>query len=189
MPSGPGVIDEESIAEIAASIPPGVSSFLLTSWQDAPSIIAQQKKCLTITIQLCDKIGRKTYRELRDSMPGIALVQVIHVNGKESIDEAVAAAPFVNAVLLDSGNPKASVKELGGTGRVHDWSVSRTIREVLSIPVFLAGGLRPDNVAKAIRDVAPFGLDVCSGVRTEGKLDEDKLSRFFEEIRTAAFRV
>jgi phosphoribosylanthranilate isomerase len=183
MPSGPGVIDEEIIAEIAASIPPAVSSFLLTSKQDARSIIAQQKKCRTNTVQLCDRIERKVYQQLRVSMPGIALVQVIHVIGREAIDEAIAVAPFVNAVLLDSGNPKASIKELGGTGRVHDWSISKAIREILSIPVFLAGGLRPDNVGRAVADVGPFCFDVCSGVRTDGRLDKDKLSRFFKEIR------
>ncbi len=188
MPSGPGIIDEETIAEIASSIPPTVSSFLLTSKKDAQSIIAQQKKCRTSTIQLCDTIERSVFRQLRDSMPGIAIVQVVHVIGRESIDEAIAVAPFVNAVLLDSGNPKASIKELGGTGRVHDWSVSKAIREALSIPVFLAGGLRPDNARRAVSDVAPYCLDVCSGVRTEGKLDEDKLSRFFDEIRSAAAR-
>jgi phosphoribosylanthranilate isomerase len=186
MPSGPGVIGEELIAEIASSIPPPISSFLLTSKVDAESIIAQQKRCRTNTIQLCDGIELEVYQQLRDSMPGIALVQVIHIIGKESIDEAIAVAPFVNSVLLDSGNPNASIKELGGTGRVHDWSVSRTIREALSIPVFLAGGLNPDNVRGAVREVAPFCLDVCSGVRTKGRLDEEKLSRFFEEIRAAA---
>jgi len=186
MPSGPGIIDEETITEISASIPLAVSSFLLTSKQDARSIIAQQKRCRTNTIQLCDRIERPVYRQLRDAMPGIAIVQVIHIVGKESIDQAIAIAPFVNAVLLDSGNPEGSVKELGGTGRVHDWSISKAIREALSIPVFLAGGLRPDNVAKAIAEVAPYGLDVCSGVRTEGKLDEHKLAQFFQEIRTVS---
>jgi len=146
-------------------------------------IIAQQKKCRTNTVQLCDRIERKVYQQLRVSMPGIALVQVIHVIGREAIDEAIAVAPFVNAVLLDSGNPKASIKELGGTGRVHDWSISKAIREILSIPVFLAGGLRPDNVGRAVADVGPFCFDVCSGVRTDGRLDKDKLSRFFKEIR------
>ena len=186
MPSGPGVIDEETIAEIAALIPPAVSSFLLTSEQDARSIIAQQKRCRTNTVQLCDKIEQREYRQLRAAMPGIALVQVIHVVGSESIDEAIAVAPFVNAVLLDSGNPKAPIKELGGTGRMHDWSISKAIRETLSIPVFLAGGLRHDNVKRAIHDVAPFCLDVCSGVHSEGKLDENKLVEFFREIRSSS---
>ncbi len=188
MPSGPGAIDEETIAEIAASIPPGVSSFLLTSRQDAPSIIAQQKKCRTNAVQLCDAIEQRAYRELRQSMHGIALVQVIHVAGGESVDEAKAVAPYVDAVLLDSGRPNAPVKELGGTGRAHDWNISRTIRDALSIPVFLAGGLNPENAGKAVQEVAPYGLDVCSGVRTGGRLDEKKLSRFFDEIRLSSIR-
>lgn len=121
-------------------------------------------------------------------MPGIALIQVVHVTGKESVEEAIGVAQFVDAVLLDSGNPRSSLKELGGTGRAHDWSISKIIREALSIPVFLAGGLRPDNVGRAIFEVAPFGLDVCSGVRTEGKLDEEKLSKFFSDIRARSLR-
>ena len=183
MPSGPGPIPEEAIAEIAALIPPPIASFLLTSRQDAPSIIAQQKKCRTNTIQLCDEIGRRTYRELRDSLPGVSLVQVIHVNGPESVREAIAVSTFVDAILLDSGSPTAAVKVLGGTGRVHDWNFSKAIREAVDVPVFLAGGLRAENVPRAIAEVAPFALDVCSGVRTEGKLDETKLSLFFEAVR------
>ena len=182
MPSGPGPIPEDLIAEIAKTIPPPVASFLLTSRQDARSIIAQQKKCGTNTIQLCDAIKDETYDELRDAMPGVALVQVIHVLGPESVDEALRAAPHVNAILLDSGNPALAVKVLGGTGRPHDWKISRKIREVVSIPLFLAGGLTPENVSRAISEVGPFGVDVCSGVRTSQRLDEEKLSKFFQEI-------
>ena len=182
MPSGPGPISEDLIAEIAKTIPPPVASFLLTSRQDARSIIAQQKKCGTNTIQLCDAIKDETYDELRDAMPGVALVQVIHVLGPESVDEALRAAPHVNAILLDSGNPALAVKVLGGTGRPHDWKISRKIREVVSIPLFLAGGLTPENVSRAISEVGPFGVDVCSGVRTSQRLDEEKLSKFFQEI-------
>ena len=183
MPSGPGVISEEKIAEIAATIPPPIATFLLTSKRDARSIIAQQKKCRTNTLQLCDRIEVGGYRELRDGMPGVALVQVIHVSGRESIDEAIGAAPYVDALLLDSGNKNSPVKELGGTGRVHDWNISKAIRESVEKPIFLAGGLNAENVAKAIADVAPFGLDLCSGVRTNGTLNETKLAAFFDEIK------
>ncbi len=186
MPSGPGVISEEKIAEIAGLIPPPVATFLLTSKQDAPSIIAQQKKCRTNTLQLCDRIETGVYQQMRDALPGIALVQVIHVNGRDSIDEATAVAPFVDALLLDSGNKKSRVKELGGTGRVHDWSISKAIRESVDKPIFLAGGLNGENVARAISEVAPFGLDICSGVRTNGALDEMKLARFFDRIGSSA---
>ena len=83
---------------------------------------------------------------------------------------------------MDSGNPNLSIKELGGTGRTHDWELSREIRKSISIPIFLAGGLNKDNVRQAIEIVQPFGLDLCSGVRTNGQLDENKLKEFFKAI-------
>jgi phosphoribosylanthranilate isomerase len=183
MPSGPGPISEDLIGEIARAVPPGVATFLLTCRQEPAAIIAQQRRTRVNTIQLCDAIEASAYRELREALPGIALVQVIHVEEASSIDEALAAAPHVNALLLDSGRPKLAVKELGGTGRVHDWSISaELVQRVAPCPVFLAGGLKPDNVAEAVRRVRPYGLDVCSGLRTEGKLDERKLAAFFHAI-------
>jgi phosphoribosylanthranilate isomerase len=178
MPSGPGVIAEETIAEIATTVPPGVATFLLTSRMDAPGIIAQQRRTRVNTIQICDRVSAECLRELRAALPGIALVQVIHVTGEESVAEAVAVADKVNALLLDSGNQKLAVKELGGTGRTHDWRLSRAIVEAVKLPVFLAGGLNPDNVAAAMAQVRPYGLDICSGVRTDGKLHQQKLERF-----------
>ncbi len=185
MPSGPGPISEELIAEIAARVPPPIATFLLTSRQDAQSIIEQQRRTRVSTIQICDHLEKAELHELRRSMRGVRLVQVIHVQGHESLEEAKAVAPDVDAILLDSGRPKASVKELGGTGRVHDWSVSRQIREAVEVPIFLAGGLKPENVREAIEQVSPFALDLCTGVRTDGKLDEAKLAAFFREVHAA----
>ncbi len=179
MPSGPGPIPDELIAEIAAVIPPGVASFLLTCKEDAPSIIAQQQRCRTNTLQLVDRISNSTYRELRKELPGIGLVQVVHVAGEGSIAEAISVSDFVDAILLDSGNQSLAVKELGGTGRIHDWTISRRIVESVKVPVYLAGGLKAENVAEAVKQVQPFGVDLCSGVRTNGKLDEMKLRNFF----------
>ena len=178
MPSGPGVIDEERIAEIASKVPPSIGTFLLTSRQSVDDIIQQQRFCRTNTIQICDHLTRGTHRELKDALPGISIVQVVHVTGPESVEEAEQVATHVDAILLDSGNQKLAVKELGGTGRIHDWAISRAIRERISVPLFLAGGLAPENVNQAIDAVGPFGLDVCSGVRTDGKLDAKKLKSF-----------
>lgn len=183
MPSGPGPIPETLIAEIAAHIPPGVSSFLLTCLQDAASIIDQQRRLKVNTIQLCDRLPAGAHHELRKALPGVSLVQVVHVNGPEAVGEAIAAARHVDAVLLDSGNQSLAIKELGGTGRTHDWSLSRRIREAINVPLFLAGGLKPQNVAAAIQQVQPFGIDVCSGLRTDGALDRHKLADFFTQIR------
>jgi phosphoribosylanthranilate isomerase len=185
MPSGPGVISEARIAEIAATVPPGVGTFLLTSRQDATAIVDQQRRVRVTTIQMCDRLVVGTYQDLRAAMPGVSLVQVVHVTGEEAIAEAVGVAPLVDALLLDSGSQEALVKELGGTGRRHDWRISRLIREAVEVPVFLAGGLRPDNVGEAIATVRPFGVDVCSGVRTAGRLDPVKLAAFFAAVRGA----
>ncbi len=182
MPSGPGVISDELIAEIAHSVPPPVSTFLLTSETDADAIIHHQRKVRTNTVQIVDALQSGTYSEIRRSLPGVKLVQVIHVTDESSVDEAQQIAPDVDAILLDSGNPKLAVKELGGTGRTHNWELSRRIVESVRVPVFLAGGLRPDNVRAAIEAVQPFGLDLCSGVRTEGKLDPFKLEQFFKAV-------
>lgn len=185
MPSGPGVIDESLIAALALQTPSDVWSFLLTSLQSPSEIVAQHHRTRTRVIQLCDAIAEDDYGTLRTELPGIKLVQVIHVESEASIEEAVRVAPFVDALLLDSGRPTAAKKELGGTGRVHDWSLSKRIRESVQVPIYLAGGLRPDNVAEAIHVVRPFGLDLCSGMRTDGVLDPAKLAAFFAAVRSS----
>ena len=184
MPSGPGPIPEDRIASIVAAVPPLVDTFLLTCRQNGPAIIAQQKRAHVNTLQLVDSVEPACYRELRAALPAVRLVQVIHVTGPEAIEQAVHVAPEVDALLLDSGNPLAPVKELGGTARIHDWAVSARIRQAVDIPVFLAGGLRPENVREAFEQVRPFGLDLCSGVRSGGRLDEEKLARFMAEVHS-----
>ncbi|MFL5484503.1 MAG: phosphoribosylanthranilate isomerase [Gemmatimonadaceae bacterium] len=186
MPSGPGPISEARIREIADTVPPGIGTFLLTCETTAEPIIAQQRFCRTNTLQLVDEVEPGVHARLRDALPEVALVQVIHVRGDDSLREAVEIAAEVDAILLDSGNPSLSVKELGGTGRAHDWAVSRRIRGAVDVPVFLAGGLNAANVAGAIAQVAPFGVDVCSGLRTNGNLDEAKLADFMHAVRGTA---
>ncbi|MFQ5627169.1 MAG: phosphoribosylanthranilate isomerase [bacterium] len=183
MPSGPGVISEALIAEIAAQTPPPIATFLLTSKQSIGEIIAQQRRCRTNTIQICDRLLDGSHAELKAALPGISIVQVIHVADQTSVEEAISVAPAVDAILLDSGNQKLAVKELGGTGRAHDWRLSLEIREAVDKPIFLAGGLNPKNAAEAVEQVGPFGLDVCSGVRMDGRLDESKLAAFFDCTR------
>ena len=182
MPSGPGVISEELIREITQHVPVGIDTFLLTCQQNPEAVIAQQRKTLVNTIQLVDTFPFSGYAALRQALPSIRIVQVIHVVGDESIIEAQDIAPYVDAILLDSGNPMLPRKELGGTGRMHNWSVSRRICECVQVPIYLAGGLKPENVQEAIEQVHPYALDVCSGVRTNGHLDQQKLQSFFSHI-------
>jgi phosphoribosylanthranilate isomerase len=182
MPSGPGPIEDELIKAIAATIPPPIASFLLTSEVKAEAILNHHYLTHTNTLQLVDYLDHNQYGQLRESLPWIKLVQVIHVLDENDVDRALTIAPFVDALLLDSGNPNLAVKILGGTGNTHDWSISRKIRDLSPVPIFLAGGLNYENVRAAIDAVDPYGLDLCSGVRTNGKLDEKKLELFFKVV-------
>ncbi|MFQ5690728.1 MAG: phosphoribosylanthranilate isomerase [Gemmatimonadota bacterium] len=186
MPSGPGVIPDARIRDIAAAVPPGIHTFLLTCRRDPDEIAAQQCRAGVDTVQLVDRMSVADLVALRTKLPGISLIQVVHVTGEGAIAEARRVEPYVDAILLDSGTPDAARRELGGTGRVHDWSISTKIVRNVASPVFLAGGLGPDNVAEAIRRVRPHGVDVCSGLRPRGHLDEALLGRFFRAVRDAS---
>ena len=185
MPSGPGVIDNDLISTIIDTVPPPVATFLLTSETKADGIVHHARHCRADTIQLVDQIEPNAYPIIRASLPSRRLVQVIHVEGAETTDAATEAAAHADAILLDSGRPSAEVKVLGGTGRTHDWEISRAIVEACPRPVFLAGGLTPENVGEAIRSVRPFGVDLCTGVRSDGRLDIDKLNAFMSAVREA----
>ena len=185
MPSGPGPISDDLIKEIALLVPPPIATFLLTCETDAKEIISHHYRTNTNTIQIVDELTDRNYQVLRKQIPNVKLVQVIHVIDESSVEEAIAISEEVDAILLDSGNPKLKIKELGGTGRTHNWKLSHQIVEKAKVPVFLAGGLTPENVQRAIHEVQPFGIDVCSGVRTNGMLDPYKLESFFNEISKA----
>ena len=184
MPSGPGPIDDELIASIAKNIHPPVASFLLTSEQSARSIIEHVKKVHTNTVQIVDELTEGAYDEIKNALPHLRIVQVIHIRSEENIKEALQLQNYVDAFLLDSGNPKAAMKTLGGTGNTHDWNISKELVRAVRVPVFLAGGLHAGNVKEAIELVKPFAVDVCSGVRTNGKLDELKLKNFIEQVHS-----
>jgi len=159
-----------------------ISTFLLTCKTNDKEIITQYKKCSTTHIQLVDNVETDAYKKLRNELLEVKIVQVIHVTGEESIGEAVGVSDFVDLILLDSGNQKLAVKELGGTGRTHNWSISKEIVENVNVPVFLAGGINSSNVSAAINEVKPYGMDICSGVRVNGKLDEALLKEFFTKV-------
>lgn len=182
MPSGPGVISDELIKDIAKEIPKEIDTFLLTSETSASKIIAHHKKVNTTTIQIVDEIKEGSIEDIRKALPNVQLVQVLHVLDSKSVDDAVQVSTHVDAILLDSGNPNLSTKELGGTGRVHNWEISKEIVNAVNVPVYLAGGIGPHNAKQALGTVRPFGLDLCSSVRTNGSLDPKKLNTFFKEV-------
>lgn len=183
MPSGPGPIGDDLIMQIAKWVPPPIAAFMLTCETSAERIIKHHYRTLTNTIQIVDELKEGTYKDIKEVIPAIKLVQVIHVIDEKSVDEAIRISELADVLLLDSGNPNLAVKELGGTGRTHNWKLSRNIVEQSKVPVFLAGGLNPGNVKEAVDTVQPFGVDVCSGVRTKGILDTMKLESFFNALK------
>ena len=182
MPSGPGIITDELIHSIAKTVPPPIDSFLLTSETTAEAIIEHHKKVNTTTIQMVDALTDRQYHKIREAIPHVKLVQVIHVLDEKAVQEAIEISECVDAILLDSGNPNLSTKVLGGTGKTHNWDLSKKIRENISIPTYLAGGINKDNIRKAIDHVQPYGIDLCSSVRTNGQLDERKLEELFKAL-------
>lgn len=186
MPSGPGTIDDALIARIARGIAPPTASFLLTSETEPARVVDHVQRTGVNTVQLVDDtIDTKVWSALRASSTSLRIIQVIHVRDASSVALATRASEHVDAILLDSGNPDAAIRELGGTGRVHDWEISRRIVRESAAPVFLAGGLDAGNVARAIREVRPHGVDVCSGVRRSGALDPARLEAFARALREA----
>lgn len=180
MLSGPGIISNKLIAEIADAVrEEEIRTFLLTNETEAEAIITHYRECKTTTIQLVDAVENEAYAKLRSSLSKAELIQVIHVLDENSINEELEKAAFVDYILLDSGNPNLQTKELGGTGRTHNWSNSKTIVEKFPVPLFLAGRLHPGNIAEAKSMVYPYGFDLCSGIRSEGKLDREKINEIF----------
>ncbi|UCB42288.1 MAG: phosphoribosylanthranilate isomerase [Dehalococcoidales bacterium] len=184
MPTPVGVIPESLIRDLVQMVPSGVRTFLLTSEYDVSRIVAQQNFTRVNTLQLISRLMEDALVELRERLPGVSLVQVVHVNGIKAVEEARKVTPYVDGLLLDSGNPDKPEEGLGGTGRIHNWELSAEIVKLVEKPVFLAGGLRSDNVAEAISRVHPYGVDVCSGLRPDGKLSESMLAKFIRAVHT-----
>lgn len=185
MPSGPGVIDDATIREIALGLPAGVSGFLLTQERSAEAIADHVTRCAVGTVQVVNHVEPEELARLHAMLPHVRIVQVVHVEGPQAFDLLAQYEPHVHALLLDSGSPSAAVPLLGGTGRVHDWSISAEFVRRSRKPVFLAGGLNPGNAAEAIRRVRPYGLDICSGVRVDGRLDAGRLAAYVAAVRDA----
>lgn len=185
MPSGPGQIELPMVHRLAADLPPGVQGWLLSTATDADVLIAQATRAHAQALQCVAGLSPDAADRVRAALPALRLIAVLHVRGEAAIEQAVRIAPHVHAVLLDSGNPTAPTPTYGGTGNTHDWQVSRRIVEAVPKPVWLAGGLTPENVADAIAQVRPFGVDVCSKLRTAGALDPAKANAFLHAVRAA----
>jgi phosphoribosylanthranilate isomerase len=184
-PASPRTIDDRAIAAIAALVPAPIATFLLTSESTAAGIARHVSATGASTVQILAPLRSSEAEQLPKLLPTTRCVQVIHVENESALDLIDHYAAHVHAFLLDSGRPNLPIPEYGGTGRTHDWSVSAAFVRQSPHPVFLAGGLSAANVGEALRTVRPFGVDLCSGVRTEGRLDRDKLAAFIDAVRSS----
>jgi len=174
---------DDSIAQIIQEVTHSVSTVLLTASTSAEAIASQLKRTGASDVQLSAEISEEELGKLANSEPGIRRIKVVHVEGQQSLQAINRYSSLVDRFLLDSGNPNVARPVYGGTGRTHDWTVSAEFVRKSPIPVYLAGGLTPENVAKAISQVRPSGVDLCSGVRTADKLDPAKLLAFMSAIQ------
>lgn len=187
MPSGPGVLDPDACAVIAKAAPAWVTPVLLTASETAEAIADDVLKAGVRAVQIVRPVDPEVHRALNGLLPGVRRIQVIHVEDASALGQIPVYAGRVDAFLLDSGSPLND--RLGGTGQTHDWSVSAEFVRRTAAPVFLAGGLTPDNAARAMIQVRPFGLDICSGVRMDNRLDPEKLAALMAAVSSTTRRM
>lgn len=168
-------IDAVAAKEIIASLPPFVSSVLVTHRKELDWVVDACQRVGCSTIQLHGDFALEQIPLLRAKLPYARIIKAVHVVDSNSATIAAAVAPRVDAVLLDT----RTETRIGGTGVTHDWSISRRIAEEIGKPVILAGGLNPGNVREAILKVRPFAVDVNSGVENpDGSKSLDKIKAF-----------
>lgn len=184
VPTSPRTIALEAVAEIVRQVPPSIATFLLTSESSVAGIAAQVAQTGVSTVQLIAPLPVCELQALAERLPRTQRIQVIHVEEPGALEQIDRTAEYVDGFLLDSGQPSSVTPTYGGTGKTHDWAISAACVQRSSKPVYLAGGLHPGNVAEAIRRVRPHGVDVCSGVRTHGQLDPEKLKAFIAVVRS-----
>lgn len=183
-PPTPRTIADELIHSITQEVSRSIATVLLTASTRAEVISNQLQRTITSSVQLSAKLETEELRKLAETEPEVTRIKVVHVEGSEALKAIDQYADAVDIFLLDSGSPNAASPVYGGTGQQHDWRVSAEFVKASPLPVFLAGGLTPQNVTKAIDQVRPAGVDLCSGLRTGDRLDYSKLAAFMNAIQT-----
>jgi phosphoribosylanthranilate isomerase len=168
-------ISPENAAGIIGKLPENADTVIVTHQTDPEKAAALARITGGHTLQVHGDMPPAGVRKLAALAPDLRLIKAVHVSGPESIEAAAAYAGIAHALLLDT----RTVDRLGGTGRTHDWSISARIVAAVPVPVYLAGGLTPENISDAIERVRPAGVDVNSGVKdSAGEKDAEKVSLF-----------
>ncbi len=175
-------LEADNVAKIIAELPENVESVMVTSVTEAEQLIQLARKTGAQVIQLYGDATPETIGDVRKALPGIKVWKVLNVSDESSIEKAKEYQDSADAIALDTLNKETGVR--GGTGKTHDWNISKKIVESISIPVILAGGLNPENVADAVKTVHPYGLDVNSGVSNpDGSKNIEKVKAFVQAAK------
>lgn len=170
-------IEVEDAKKIIDKLPPFVSTVAVTHLQDIHKIIDMCRYLGVTTLQIHDYIHPEEVAYCRKELPGVKIIKAVHVIDGDKIGTIEMAHSFekvADALLLDS----RTAERLGGTGKTHDWNISREIVDEMNVPVMLAGGLTDKNVYDAVMKVRPYAVDVNSGVEVDGNKDWEKVSGF-----------
>ena len=169
--------------DIARALPPSVEAVLVTHVEDLDELERLLQQSEIRTIQLHSEIAPSSVERLRGRLPHLKIFKSINIISADSVAYPEAFEKLVGGFVLDSIN--VATGQLGGTGKTHDWSVSRQIvMRYLEIPIILAGGLNSENVRSAIEYVHPFGVDVNSGTKApDGFKDTRKIEEFIVQAK------
>jgi phosphoribosylanthranilate isomerase len=180
VPSSPRNLTLERAEELLRQVPIFVDSVVVTAPQDIEGLAEICDRLKPRAIQIHGKKHLEA-SEIREQIRETRLIKTIYVGPTAFNETTIADSKILDAILLDS----FSRGQCGGTGKVHDWKLSRQIREVVDpTPVILAGGLRPENVREAILTVHPYAVDVASGVELQpGIKDPEKVRAFIENAK------
>ena len=184
-------ISAEKARELMASVPVFVDSVLVIMPDSAESALSLIDAVRPDIVQIHNDLDADVLSKIKDES-GIPLIKTISIPSSLEMNKTNAAdvaekiladidsiSHIADAALLDTKTKALA----GGTGMIHDWGISCAIAARSSLPVILAGGLNPDNVASAVSNVSPYGVDTASGVETERKKDREKVKRFIDQSR------
>ncbi len=184
MPTGFRLLTDLQIKDIISQLPPSETlSVLLSSRTSAAGLVDHIRYTGAQALQIVDELSQDVLRQVREQLPELKIIQVIHVTSPKDIEKAQSIESLVDYILLDSGKQQGNPKALGGTGLTHDWSISAELVRSLSKPVMLAGGLKLQNIAEAIDTVGPAGIDICTGLRDPKYLLLKRLDEMISKLK------
>ncbi|MEA1995141.1 MAG: phosphoribosylanthranilate isomerase [Campylobacterota bacterium] len=168
----PRCVDIYKVKEICSGLPPFITKVGVFVDEDEKRLRDIFSSSGLNVVQLHGGESVNYVYNLKVLLPGVHIIKFAR-----NMNEAEMFAPVVDSFIVDSG---------GGTGKVCDWEFAKNLREKISLPLILAGGLDGSNVREAIKTVHPYAVDACSKLEKEkGKKDNGKLEEFIKEVRNS----